>query len=76
VSDFTRYYQYLACNSGFGNSKKAIFYDSNARKINISEIPQYALNKLINFILQQRNSEHPTFCNTILTAIEAELQRR
>ncbi len=76
IKDFTRYYQYLACNSGFGNLKKAIFYNSNTEKINITEIPQYALIELRNFILQQRTPEHPTFCNTIYNAVEAELQRK
>jgi hypothetical protein len=76
-NDFTRYYEYLACNSGFGNLKKAIFYNSNAEKINITDISSiHVLNQLRDFILQQINSEHPTFCNTILTAVEAELERK
>lgn len=80
-----RYYQYLAFNSGFGNSKKAIFkklgytkisnrrYDKNIEDVvNIAkEIPQDALIQLRDFILQQRTPEDPTFCNTIYNAVVA-----
>jgi hypothetical protein len=77
-----RYYQYLAFNSGFGNSKKAIFkklgniklpngrYDKNIEDVdNISEIPIEALIELRDFILEQREQQDPTFCETIYTAI-------
>jgi hypothetical protein len=77
-----RYYQYLAFNSGFGNSKEAIFkklgyiqisndrYDKNVEDVPIiSEIPQEALIQLRDFIFVQRTPEHPTFCNTIYTAV-------
>jgi hypothetical protein len=70
-----RYYQYLAFNSGFGNSKKAIFkklgniilpngrYDKNIEDVvNISEeIPIEALNQLLNFINKKRNKESNIF---------------
>jgi hypothetical protein len=79
-----RYYQYLAFNSGFGNSKKAIFkklgyiklpndrYDKNIEDVvNIStEIPKKALTQLRNFILDQRQQD-PTFCKTIYNAVVA-----
>lgn len=79
-----RYYQYLAFNSGFGNSKKAIFkklgytkisnrrYDKNIEDVvNIAEeIPQDALIQLRNFILDQRQQD-PTFCKTICKAVVA-----
>ena len=70
-----RYYRYLAFNSGFGNSKKAIFKKlgyielSNGRDdkniedvVNISkEIPIEALNKLHYFINEKRNPESNIF---------------
>lgn len=78
-----RYYQYLAFNSGFGNSKKAIFkklgyiersnrkFDRNIEDVvDISkEIPKEALIQLRDFILEQRKQEDSTFCNTIYTAV-------
>ena len=81
--DFTRYYKYLACNSGFGKFKKAIFYKFNSERverIDINKIEEryaliQALIQLRDFILQQRDQD-PTFCETILTAVEEELQRR
>ena len=85
-----RYYQYLAFNSGFGNSKKAIFkklgyiklsndihYDKNIEDVEeISKIPKDALIQLRDFILEQRTHEDPTFCNTIYTAVVQDLERR
>jgi hypothetical protein len=70
-----RYYQYLAFNSGFGNSKKAIFkklgyielpngmYDKNIEDVvNIStEIPIEALYQLHDFIDEKRNPESNIF---------------
>ncbi len=70
-----RYYQYLAFNSGFGNSKKAIFkklgniklpndrYDKNIEDVvDISkEIPIEALSQLLDFIDKKRNSESNIF---------------
>lgn len=78
-----RYYKYLAFNSGFGNSKKAIFkklgyiersnrkFDRNIEDVvDISkEIPKEALIQLRDFILEQRKQEDSTFCNTIYTAV-------
>jgi hypothetical protein len=72
-----RYYQYLAFNSGFGNSKEAIFkklgyiklsngmYDKNIEDVvNISEIPQDALIQLRDFIDKKRNPESNIFEKT------------
>jgi hypothetical protein len=70
-----RYYQYLAFNSGFGNSKKAIFkklgyielpngrHDKNIEDVvNISkEIPREALNQLLDFIDEKRNPQSNIF---------------
>ncbi len=71
-----RYYQYLAFNSGFGNSKKAIFkklgyiklpngrrYDKNIEDVvNISEeIPKEALIQLRDFIYKKRNPQSNIF---------------
>jgi hypothetical protein len=80
------YYEYVAFNEG-RFSKTAKFkqvqintsFVSNPYSfpdVEISEIPQYTLIQLRDFILEQRTPEHPIFCNTILTAVEAELQRR
>jgi len=76
-----RYYQFLAFNSGFGNSKKAIFkklgyielhngmYDTNIEDVaDISEISKDALKELRNFIIEQRQQD-PTFCKTIFDAV-------
>ncbi len=82
----TMYYEYVAFNEG-RFSKTAKFkqvqintsFVSNPYSfpdVEISEIPQYTLIQLRDFILEQRTPEHPIFCNTILTAVEAELQRR
>lgn len=78
--DFIRHYHFLACNSGFGNFKKAIFYEiesieSNAKRIDIKKIPIQYLVQLRDFILKQRNSEQPTFCNTIYNTIVAALEQ-
>ena len=73
-----RYYQYLAFNSGFGNSKKAIFkklcniklpndrYDKNIEDVvDIStEIPIEALIQLRDFILEKRNPASNIFEKT------------
>jgi len=73
---FIRHYHYLACNSGIGEFKKAIFYNDQAQKIQINHIQKsYVLTNLINFILEQRKQD-PRFCNTIYTAVEQELERR
>lgn len=70
--------------------KKAIFkklgyiersnrkFDRNIEDVvDISKkIPKEALIQLRDFILEQRKQEDSTFCNTIYTAVEAELQRK
>lgn len=70
-----RYYQYLAFNSGFGNSKKAIFkklcniklpndrYDKNIEDVvDISkEIPIEALSQLLDFLNKKRNQRSDSF---------------
>ena len=83
------YYEYVAFNEG-RFSKKAIFkklcyinrkgynsiFDKTIKNVSIlSEIPSDELIKLKKFILQQRQQD-PTFCKTIYTAIEEELERR
>jgi hypothetical protein len=80
-TDFTRYYKYLACNSGFGKFKKAIFYKFNSERVERIDIrniePINILYELKKIILEQlRNPEDPTFCNTIYNAVEEELQRK
>jgi len=81
----TMYYEYVAFNEGrFSKTAKFkqvqinINFERNLYSfpdVPISEIPQDALIQLRNFIIEQRTS-HPTFCNTIYTAVEAELQRK
>jgi len=78
------HYEYVAFNKGFPPFKTAGFkkiiispssmlfdYIYSFPDIdNISEIPQEALIQLRDFIfVQRRTPEHPTFCNTILTAV-------
>ena len=84
------HYEYVAFNNGFPPFKtagfKKIIISSSSIGFeyiysfpdidNISEIPKDELIQLKDFILQQRTSEHPTFCNTIYTAIVQELERR
>jgi hypothetical protein len=78
----TVYYEYVAFNKGFPPFKTAGFkkvninmvalgedYHYSFPDIIISEIPNDALIQLRNFISEQRTSEHPTFCNTIYTAV-------
>jgi len=80
----TMYYEYVAFNEG-RFPKTAKFKQIQINKsfasnpysfsdVEISEIPKDALIQLRDFILEQRTSEHPIFCNTILTAVERVLQ--
>lgn len=80
--DFIRYYKYLACTTGFGIFKKAIFYKaiivenfSNMQEINISTIEKEDLEKLKVFIEEQQKQDE-TFCSKIYKAILQELLRR
>jgi len=77
----TMYYEYVAFNEGYtrfnktAKFKKLELNNSSFPDVPILEIPREALIQLRDFILQQRDQD-PRFCNTIYTAIEAELQRR
>lgn len=74
------YYSYVAFNSGFGSSKKATFkmfnkdalrfgQDTTTPTIDIKNIPNKYLRQLRDFLNKKRNSEDPTFCNTIYEAV-------
>jgi hypothetical protein len=92
-SSYGKHYLYVAYNSGFGNSKKAMFkkFKNNdngysivitpeheyIREVYITGIAKNYLIELRDFITEQRTTlNDPTFCNTIYTAVEAELQRK
>ena len=80
----TIHYEYVAFNEGrFPKTAKFKQLQINTSlsnrysfpDIEISEIPKDALIKLRDFILQQRTPEHPSFCNTIYTAVEQKLRQ-
>jgi hypothetical protein len=78
------YHEYVAFNEGrfpktakFKQIQINKSFASNSYSFpdvdNIQQIPKEALTQLRDFILEQRNPEDPTFCNTILTAVERVL---